>query len=111
MTRITLIVAALTLAACSKDGEDTGSGGASGGDATAGAAIYSSTCVGCHGADGQLGVDMGGTPSSDLTAVVPALSDAQITTAVQDGKGAMPAMGTSDADMPDLLAYLRATFP
>lgn len=27
MTRITLIVAALTLAACSKDGEDTGAGG------------------------------------------------------------------------------------
>ena len=109
MTRITVIFAALTLAACSKDGGDTG--GSAAGDAAAGEAVYTSSCASCHGADGKLGADVGGTASADLTVEVPDQTDAELTDISQNGYGAMPAIGVSDADMPDLIAYLRATFP
>jgi mono/diheme cytochrome c family protein len=86
--------------------------------AAAGKAIYSQTCVACHGADGK-----GAIPGvSDLTAAGGPLSksDAELTTSITSGyqrPGAMLAMpakggnpGLTESDVQAVIAYLRATF-
>ena len=88
------------------DGAD-GSDGADvtdGGDTTAGAAIFSSICAECHGADGASG------SGADLTVRVPALTDEEITTVVLNGQGYMPAQDLDPTQVADVVAYLRATF-
>ena len=110
-TRIFLILSLTSLlAACGDKDDDTGSTGAVTGDATSGEALFSS-CAGCHGADGTGGIDIGGTPSADLTARVPALSDADLEDVIMNGfNTAMPAQYTDAQDVADVVAYLRATF-
>jgi len=49
--------------------------------------------------------------ASDLTRDVPNLSDTKITSVVRNGKNNMPGFPYDDAQMADLLAFLRATFP
>ncbi len=82
------------------------------GDETAGQANFDATCSGCHNADGTGGVDIGGTPSADLTARVPALTDADLEDRIMNGfNTAMPSQFTDEQDVADVIAYLRATFP
>lgn len=82
------------------------------GDATVGAGHFTDTCAGCHGADGTGGIDIGGTPSADLTARVPALTDAELEDRITNGfNTAMPAQFNDAQDVADVIAYLRATFP
>ena len=84
----------------------------------AGQAIYSQTCIACHGANGK-----GAIPGvSDFTANDGPLSktDDELWTSIRDGlvtpgaalsmpaKGGNPAL--SDADIQAVLAYLRKTF-
>lgn len=94
-------------------GDSSGTGGTGGttGDPTAGADVYASYCTSCHGEDGALGVEIGGEPSADLSAEVPEKSDEELTDIIQNGYGTMPAQAVTDAELPDLIAYLRATFP
>jgi cytochrome c2 len=81
------------------------------GDATNGQTLFNS-CAGCHGADGTGGIDIGGTPSSDLTARVPALSDGDLEDRIMNGfNTAMPSQYTDPQDVADVIAYLRVTFP
>lgn len=103
---MTIIIAALF--ACSGGKDSAGEGG---GDATAGAEVYSGTCEGCHGPDGTLGVEIGGEASADLTVEVPEQTDAQLTDIISNGYGTMPAQSLSETEIADCIAYLRATFP
>ena len=72
-----------------------------------GAALYAADCVACHGADGTAGID----GASNLVEDVPNLDDAAITDVVLNGKDEMPAFAYTEAQMADLLAFLRETFP
>ena len=81
------------------------------GDAANGETLFGN-CAGCHGADGTGGIDIGGTPSADLTAKVPALTDAELEDRIMNGFGtAMPSQYTDAQDVADVIAYLRETFP
>jgi mono/diheme cytochrome c family protein len=75
-----------------------------------GAELYDRTCVNCHGADGTLGVQVNGVAASDLTVVVPALSDEALATVIAAGAGEMPAQDLHGREIDDVIAYLRATF-
>lgn len=98
---------------------DGGSGEAAGGDAGAGAGVYSSTCQACHGADG-VGIDGLGKAlaasdfvqsqsDEELVAMIEVgrdASDPENTTGVaMPPKGGNPAL--SDTDLQNVVAYLR----
>lgn len=93
--RILVVGALFVLAGC--DG---------GGDPTAGATVYTSSCAACHGADGTGAV----AGAADLTVRVPAMTDAEIEDNVNNGGGDMAAVPMSSDDLADLVAYLRDTF-
>lgn len=96
-----------------------GGGEAAGGDAGAGAGVYSSTCQACHGSDG-VGIDGLGKAlaASDF---VQSLSDDELATMIKVGRDtsdpenttgvAMPPKGgnpaLSDTDLQHVVAYLR----
>jgi cytochrome c6 len=67
---------------------------------------YKAKCAGCHGADGSKSM-MGAKPLNG--AEVQAMSDADLTSAIADGKGKMPAYKgkLSDAQIKDLVGYIR----
>jgi len=91
-------------------------------------------CVNCHGEDGRggrVGMMFGSvdipdirystltTARSDGTATIPAWTDADITRAIRDGfepngqplKSPMPRWSMTDADMTDVIAYLKELSP
>jgi cytochrome c6 len=73
------------------------------------AALYKSKCAGCHGADGTgspMGKKMG---AQDFTSNdVQSLSDAQLSDAITNGKGKMPAYKSLTPDqVKGLVAYIR----
>ena len=77
--------------------EDTGNAGA-------GAEMYDYSCAVCHGDDRR------GSPPSfpSLLGVGGRLSDAEITSAIRNGKGRMPSFSSlTDKDLEVLLAYLK----
>jgi mono/diheme cytochrome c family protein len=82
----------------------------SNGDAVAGADVYAASCKSCHGADGKLGVEVGGTPAADLVFETGDLTDDEIASAILDGVGTMPAQSLTDTEAADCIAYMRATF-
>ncbi len=82
----------------------------SNGDAVAGADVYASTCESCHGADGKLGVEVGGTPAADLTFETGDLGDDELARVILEGEGTMPAQALDDTETADCIAYMRATF-
>jgi len=67
---------------------------------------YKAKCAMCHGADGSKSM-MGAKPLNG--AEVQAMSDADLTAAITDGKGKMPAYKgkLTDAQIKDLVAYIR----
>ena len=67
---------------------------------------YKAKCAGCHGADGSKSM-MGAKPLNG--ADVQGMSDADLTSAITDGKGKMPAYKgkLTDAQIKDLVAYIR----
>lgn len=75
------------------------------GDVANGAEVYDSSCAICHGDDGQ------GDIGSDLTTVVPTLSDEEIVEILLDGISGttMPAFSEAldDQAIADVLAYIR----
>lgn len=102
----TLVLALLV--GCNGSGKDDTSG--TGGDPTAGQAVYSTYCSACHGDDGKLGLETGGVASSDLTMEVPELSDDELHDVIMNGEGAMPAQTSDETEIADCIAYLRQTF-
>jgi cytochrome c6 len=67
---------------------------------------YKAKCAGCHGADGSKSM-MGAKPLNG--AEVQGMSDADLTAAITDGKGKMPAYKgkLTDAQIKDLVSYIR----
>ena len=70
------------------------------------AADYKAKCAGCHGADGSKSM-MGAKPLNGPD--VQGMSDADLTAAITDGKGKMPAYKgkLTDAQIKDLVGYIR----
>jgi mono/diheme cytochrome c family protein len=67
---------------------------------------YKASCAGCHGADGSKSM-MGAKPLNG--AEVQAMSDADLTGAIANGKGKMPAYKgkLTDAQISGLVKYIR----
>lgn len=80
--------------------------GGKGGDATAGATVFTDVCVACHGANGE-GIE-GYSPA--MTEEVPEKTDAELESIILDGYEEMPAQALSDTEVADVIAYLRETF-
>ncbi len=80
-------------------------------DAAAGKAAYDKSCKSCHGPDGagnpaiakMFKVDMRDLKSSD----VQAMSDADLTKIITDGKGKMKPVASASASAADIVAYVR----
>jgi len=68
--------------------------------------LYKSKCAACHGADGSKSM-MGAKPLNGAEAQ--AMSDAQITEEIANGKGKMPSYKgkLTDAQIKDLVGYIR----
>lgn len=69
-----------------------------------GASLYTMHCAQCHGEDGKLGA----SGAKDLSKS--RLSDAQITTIIRNGKGAMPSMKAlleSDENINLVLSHVK----
>ncbi len=103
------MILALTLIACGNGGgTDTSDTAHDHFDAST---FFGDSCAGCHNADGSGGVDIGGTPSADLTTRVAAMTDDEIAAVLTDGKGNMPAQLSTDDEVEHMIEYLRETFP
>src|SRR5262245_33552997 len=75
----------------------------------AGRAIYASRCASCHGTNGD-----GGELGPQITDRVPARTDEELTTLLQQGltTAGMPAFGSlSTTEVRDLIAFLRTLRP
>jgi cytochrome c6 len=83
---------------------------AAGQDVAAGAEIFKSKCVACHGSDGS-GTAVGKTLKvADLrSAEIQKKSDAELTQSISDGKNNMPGFKAdlSDDDIHTVLSYVR----
>ncbi len=97
-----MLVLSLLLAACSGASDDTAS--ALVGDATAGAALYTTNCSSCHGADGE------GVSGPAMAEIASEFDDAGVEDAIVNGTdGGMPAFPSLTAqDVADLVAYVRS---
>jgi cytochrome c6 len=75
------------------------------------ASLYKSRCAGCHGADGKGDTGIGKSMHlrSFASADVQKQSDAELTSWIANGKGAMPAYKDklSGAQIKDLVGYIR----
>lgn len=76
-----------------------------------GAALYKTKCAACHGADGS-----GNTPVGKSLKVkalsseeVQKMTDAELTKAIEKGKGKMPAFAgkLSDEELKDVVKFIR----
>jgi len=82
-------------------------------DASAGKDVFAKHCAGCHGADGKgndaIAKAMKVTIPPLASKEVQALSDADLSKVITDGKGKMPAMKTlSSADVANVVAFIRS---
>ena len=79
-----------------------------GGDANAGAQVYTTQCGTCHGAGGT-GLNTGSPTmsGSDLTQKVPEMSDREIEDAILKGSGDMAPLPLTDEQVEDVTAYMR----
>ena len=70
--------------------------------------IFEDRCGTCHGADGN-----GGEHAPAITRAAPDLQDPQLTTLIREGLPArgMPAVSVSDAELPQLIAFVRTLRP
>ena len=69
------------------------------GDPERGAAVFGTTCAGCHGQGG-----IGGDPGPRL--VASRLTTEDVTARIEQGSGVMPAGLVSDQDEADVVAYV-----
>lgn len=101
---VSLIAACDSEPAPSAATPSSGNTGSNSANAARGAEVFARYCNSCHP-----GGDRGAGPS--LIEEGSRLSDGRITRTVRNGDGRMPAFGTnqiSDAELPDLIAYIRS---
>jgi cytochrome c6 len=104
----------LALAVCTSAISCTGAAPAEERAPVDGAALFGQACAKCHGADGTGGLPSvaNGPRPVDLTAATwhATRSDAEVITAIRDGRGAMPPFsGVLSADqIAALAAYVRS---
>jgi mono/diheme cytochrome c family protein len=85
---------------------------AAAGDAAAGKTVYANKCMICHGADGEGATGyakaMGLQPARMSSDRVQSKTDAELKKIILEGSGKMkPVKGLSDADIDNVIAYLR----
>src|SRR2546430_13627678 len=70
--------------------------------------IFEDRCGACHGADGN-----GGEHAPAITRAAPDLQDPQLMTLIREGlpTRGMPAVSVSDAELPQLVAFIRTLRP
>jgi cytochrome c551 len=86
------------------DDTDTDTDTAGGPDLANGGAVYAQRCSACHAADGT------GGSGPNLNYRVPGLDDTEVRAVIRNGKNTMPAFNAAsiaDADLDDLVAFLR----
>lgn len=71
----------------------------------AGDAVFAGVCSECHGADGT-----GLFNASDLTVVVPDMTEAEVRTTITDGSGQMQPQSVTGADLDAVVYYVTHTF-
>lgn len=104
------VAVALLAIGCGDKGDDTASARvddilALSGDEASGASVYTGSCSGCHGTNGE------GLTGPAMADVVSDNSDEEIVSVVLSGTGSMPAFDSlADQDIADLLAYITNTF-
>jgi mono/diheme cytochrome c family protein len=103
---VTLIVGVLLAASASFSARPAG-------DATAGKDVFLKKCKTCHGEDGQGNQGMAKLLNTTITPMdsdeVQGKPDAEIKKIITDGKGKMkPVKGLTDADIDNVIAYVRA---
>lgn len=107
---------AALIAACLAPCAALGGQAKSGADVAAGKSVYANKCMICHGADGE-----GKTGYAKALNLQPAQlgsddvqkkTDAELKKIINEGsRGKMkPVKGLSDADIANVIAYVRATF-
>ena len=116
---LALCLAALASACGDKDHEDSGEGHAHhddghghghgegadvDGDAAAGAAIFATSCAGCHGVDGS------GDHAPAMSEVVPGHTAADIVDVVLNGSGEMGPVLSDSQDAADVAIYCKETW-
>ena len=82
-------------------------------DARAGKDVFAQHCVPCHGADAKGNAAVAKMMKVTIPPLgskeVQALSDADLSKVITDGKGKMPAMKTlSSADVANVVAFIRS---
>lgn len=95
-----LIGTSIVLAACGGGGDDTKDTASSAADPEK---LYQQKCSSCHGADLKGG---GGGAFPDLTQVGSRLSQEEIETIINDGKGAMPKGQLTGDDVATVAGWL-----
>jgi mono/diheme cytochrome c family protein len=80
-------------------------------DAAAGKALYATKCKMCHGANGEgnpgIAKALGVTPKPLASKEVQGKSDAALTKDIVEGIGKMKPVKLSDADLKDVIAFVR----
>ncbi|MCB9793578.1 MAG: cytochrome c [Alphaproteobacteria bacterium] len=94
---------ALALVACAPAGQAIDSGTMAQADVQNGVQVYQRWCASCHGGDG-----LGGSAVSMF--VVDSMSDGELMDVILNGTDGMPSTPLSDADLIDLIAWLRQSF-
>lgn len=79
-------------------------------DATNGEALYSNSCVGCHGTGGLGEEETGVSGATNLQVYAPSASEAVIVEVILNGTGSMPPIGLTQSEAEDVAAYVVAQF-
>jgi len=97
-----VVVATFVLAQAQVFAPEAPSGGPVRGDVKRGAAIFASTCAGCHGEGG-----VGGSPGPRLVGRS-GLDAAEVAAVVEQGRGVMPPGLVSGAERDDVAVYVAS---
>ncbi|MGB0639336.1 MAG: c-type cytochrome [Myxococcota bacterium] len=102
-TRLLSITLITLLIGCGKEADDSGTV-EDFESSVNGAEVYSTSCAGCHSADGT------GATGPSLVEKVPQLSDEDLLDVIENGTGSMPDMGLSTPEADAVFLYVRGEF-